>query len=173
MEIQKKKFPNIVTISDQHHPLLLLKWKSIFSFISEKKMILNYNYELTLYQINYIIVELFEKFYEKPKNFLFNNLIKKQTNKHLVHCKHHCLLKNSDATYWMSFWHGRPFQFDFVCAVATLFWVGRQLWNFANRLNQVYWTIIHQKKRRANLIALHFKNFFFHIRSIFSNEWCY
>ena len=54
----------------------------------------------------------------------------------------------------------QTFFFDFVCPVATLFWVGRQLWKFANRLNQVNWTIIHQKKRKANPIARHVKNFF-------------
>ena len=32
--------------------------------------------------------------------------------------------------------------------LAALFWVNRKLWNLANRLNQVHWTIIHQKKRR-------------------------
>ena len=52
------------------------------------------------------------------------------------------------------------FFFDFVCPVATLFGGGRQLWNFSNRLNQVYWTIIHQKKRRANPIVGLVKNFF-------------
>ena len=51
-------------------------------------------------------------------------------------------------------------------SLPLFFWVGRQLWNFANRLNQVYWTIIHQKKRRANIIVGLVKNFF-----IWKNFW--